>query len=281
MAEKMDRHSIRYMFEHKLLPGYFYSDTERLLKMILLDKKVLFRIISDIFRGESVENPYKEEDFDAYPFKVTDEVRGVCINLPEPEEEPLCYRIYMIFNMTFDKLWYFTIEKGNEVGEDYPFVCAWTAEGGHLNLGNCTFEKDNDLIRCLDIFMEREYDLVRDTEEELEEFRAEERARKKKYDDFMDMCREKYPEFFKEIKFADNQERTKYVLLYLYHRSKVEGCKRFVCTKEEIIEYYWQNIDSNSITKNLATLERNGYIDRKIVTDEKGMTIGNEYYLRM
>lgn len=281
MAEKMERHGVRYVFEHRLLPNWFYEDKDKLVGAILHDKSILFRIISDVFKEENVENPYKEEDFDAHPFKVTEEVRGLCVEMPEPEEEPLCYRVYMIFNTDFDKLWFFTIEKGNEAGENYPFVCAWDAEGSHLNLGHCSFDKNNALIRCLDIFMEIEYGLVRNTEEELEEFKEEERARKKKYDDFMAMCHEKYPEFFEATRFPEHQERTEYLLLYLYNRSRIEGSKKIVCTKEEMLEYYWDVVDSKSLSRNLATLEKNCYIDRTVVKDESGKNIGNEYYLRM
>ena len=91
MAEKMDRHGVRYVFEHRLLPNWFYEDKDKLVGAILHDKSILFRIISDVFKEENVENPYKEEDFDAHPFKVTEEVMGLCIEMPEPEEEPLCY----------------------------------------------------------------------------------------------------------------------------------------------------------------------------------------------
>lgn len=156
MNKKMDRHGVRYMFEHGILPDLFYRDSQLLVGLILHDKNALFRIIDEIFNNENIENPYSEEDFDAYPIKISDEVIVLCVNMPEPEEEPLCHCMYMIFNSDFDKLRYFTIERAGNDSTNYPFVCAWDADGNHLNFGRCTFEEKNDLISCLDLFIESE-----------------------------------------------------------------------------------------------------------------------------
>ncbi len=159
----MDRHGIRYTFEHRALPQWFFEDKEMFIGTLLHDKNVLYRVINSMFEGEGVENPYIEDDFEVVVSKVTDDVKMLKIVFPEPEEEPLCYSSYMFFDDNFEKISYFCIEKGNTYGEDYPFVCSWTKEGEHENYGNCTFEKYDDFLRCADIHMENMYGLKRKT----------------------------------------------------------------------------------------------------------------------
>ncbi len=69
-----DLHSVRYMFEHRILPGWFFDEGKQLVGMLLHDKSILFELIDDIFTKEGVENPYKKEDFDVDAAKITDEV---------------------------------------------------------------------------------------------------------------------------------------------------------------------------------------------------------------
>jgi len=78
--------------------------------------------------------------------------------------EPLCYSSYLFFDRAFKKLGFFCIEKGNGIGEMQPFVCSWSPEGEHSNYGNCTLEKQEDLLRCADIFMKQEYGMKREEE---------------------------------------------------------------------------------------------------------------------
>ncbi|MBR6384239.1 MAG: hypothetical protein IKS56_09700 [Lachnospiraceae bacterium] len=149
----MNRHDARYFFEHRVLPKWFYEDKVQFVGMLLQDKKILFRIIDDIFKQGNVENPYNEGSFDILFSKVTDDVKLLKIIFPEPEEEPLCYCSYMFFNDDFEKINYFCIEKGNELSDYNPFVCSWSNDGIHNNYGNCTFDEHNDFIRCAEIFL--------------------------------------------------------------------------------------------------------------------------------
>lgn len=157
----MDRHGVRYQFEHRILPQLFFEDKAQFIGIILNDKDVLFRVIDEIFSGEEVTNPYSKDDFTIEAARIAESVMMLKIIFPEPEEEPLCYCSYLFFNEKFEKLGYYCIEKGNEEGEFYPFVCSWTPEGEHVNHGNCTFEDYNDFFRCADIFMEKEFGLSR------------------------------------------------------------------------------------------------------------------------
>ena len=154
---EMDRHAVRYTFEHRLLPHWFLEDKARFVGAIFHDKNILFRVIDDIFKEEEIVNPYTEDQFDVIPAKITDDVMMLKIVFPEPEEEPLCYCSYLFFDEDFEKIIYFCIEKGNDEGDNYPFVCSWSKEGGHYNYGNCTFEDQNDFHRCIDLYMKNIY----------------------------------------------------------------------------------------------------------------------------
>ncbi|MBE5943198.1 MAG: hypothetical protein E7264_11780 [Lachnospiraceae bacterium] len=162
-----DLHGVRYMFEHRLLPGWFFDEGKQLVAMLLHEKSILFELIDDIFTKEGVENPYKKEDFDVDAAKITDEVMMLKIIFPEPEDVPLCYCSYMFFNMDFDKIDYFCIERAEDNDSTCPFVCSWTQEGSHINYGRCSSENNNDLIMCADIYMKKQYGFTRD--EDIEE----------------------------------------------------------------------------------------------------------------
>ncbi len=151
----MDRHSIRYIFEHRILPQEFFNNKMGFVGVLLDDSNVLFDLISSIFEKEGVDNPYSKEDFGFSVSRIIDGVWMVRIGFPDPEEEPLCYCAYIFFDDKFEKLGYFCIEKGNAASDFAPFVCEWTSDGMHLNHGNCSFDEHDDFLRCADIYMEK------------------------------------------------------------------------------------------------------------------------------
>lgn len=154
----MNRHDVRYAFEHRILPQWFFEEKSRFVGLFLSDKHMLFRVINDIFKKEKIDNPYEDDNFKIEASRITEDIMMLIFTFPKPEEEPLCYCSYLFFDKEFEKLSYFCIEKGNPEGDNYPFVCSWTSDGSHLNHGNCTFEDHNDLLRCAEIHMKRYYD---------------------------------------------------------------------------------------------------------------------------
>lgn len=153
----MDRHGVRYLFEHRLLPKYFFEDGAKFIGILLDNDEILYDIINDIFEKEEVENPYSKEEFTVEAARLVEDILLLKICFPEPEEEPLCYCSYMLFDEKFEKKGYFCIEKGNEAGEYLPFVCGWTPDGSHLNYGNCGLKEEEGLFRCLEIYVEEIY----------------------------------------------------------------------------------------------------------------------------
>lgn len=149
----MQIHRIRYFFEHKLLQSWFYENKEQFVGMILQNKRILYRVIGDIFESEGLKNPYKEEDFGAEPIRVTDDVLVLKLIFPEPENTPLCHCVYLFFDEGFEKQDYFCVEKG----EKTPFLCSWDSNGCHQNYGSCTFDEMDNIIRCAEIHMKKHY----------------------------------------------------------------------------------------------------------------------------
>ena len=148
------RHSIRYFFEHRLMPDGFYKEKEKFIMLLLEDKEILFRIVDDLFNKQDFKNPYTTDQFDIGAAKLEDDVLILKVTFPEPEEEPLCYCSYMLFTTDFKKACYFCVEKGH--GEGFPFVCSWSSDGVHHNYGQCSLEEHDYLKKCMEVFMEND-----------------------------------------------------------------------------------------------------------------------------
>lgn len=131
---------VRYYFEHRLLPEWLYTEKEKLILTFANEQqKVPFLVMSDLCQREGLEMPYPEEDYQFTLYPVAENVLGGVLTLPEPEEEPLCYRVYFVFNKEFDRLAYYTLEKGQE--EEY-FLCGWDAEKTHSNYGSVDLDEE-------------------------------------------------------------------------------------------------------------------------------------------
>lgn len=156
-------HEIRYFFEHKLLPKWFFDEQMNFTISLLQDSSILYKAINDIYTGEGVENPYTSDMFKTEGGRISEDVFLLKITFPEPEEQPLCYCQYLFFDEKFEKVSFFTIERGIriETGETVPFVCSWEADETHNNHGICTFEENDDFLHCADIHMEKNYGLKR------------------------------------------------------------------------------------------------------------------------
>lgn len=153
----MDNHGVRYVFEHRLLPQWFYKDKQEFIAALLHDKSILYRIIDDIFTKEDMLNPYQPEQFDIEAGRIAEDLIMVKIIFPTPEDEPLCYCSYMLFDKDFKKAIYYCIERGQDDSLEYPFVCSWSEDMTHSNYGQCSMEDLGDFKRCLHLFLDEEY----------------------------------------------------------------------------------------------------------------------------
>ncbi len=144
-----------FYFEHTLLPGWFFEEKKKFVIAALNDSTFLHRVLSDIFKNEGLENPYKAEEFVAEPAKVREDIMMLRIIYPMPADEPLCYCSYMFFDNDFEKTSFYTIEKGDPKEGPLPYACEWTTDGVHHKLGRCSFENMGDFKICVDAHMEK------------------------------------------------------------------------------------------------------------------------------
>lgn len=146
-------HEIRYTLEHRMLPGWFYGEGQRLTELLTERPLFVYEVLCDILKKEGLENPYRGEDFETERIcadsSVDEKITVLKLTLSEPEDAPLCYRIYMIYNDGFTHVGYFTVEKGNgPVADDRHFLCSWDLQM-HLNHGCCLPEEELQRVLAL------------------------------------------------------------------------------------------------------------------------------------
>lgn len=151
----MSLHQIRYIIEHRIIPCYFYEQKEQFIGFLLRDRENFYRLVDDIFQAEQIPNPYSGNSFTTESAKLQEDLFMVKLIYPEPEEAPLCYCAYLFFDSLFKHPGFFTVEKGNALSQDRPFICSWTPDGNHNNYGNCTLEDGEDFLHCLKFYNKR------------------------------------------------------------------------------------------------------------------------------
>lgn len=160
----------RYLLEHRILPKYFFKEKESfIVTLVRSEKNIPFELIQKICEEEEIELPYTPEDFDMVPFNVTNSIKGLCLDFPEPERSPLCWRIYLLFDMDLKKYGYYTVEKGED---DSDFVCGWQEEEeslSHVNYGFCPEELEEEMNGIIGTFLEQYSDEERPEFEEDED----------------------------------------------------------------------------------------------------------------
>ncbi len=140
---------IRYMVEHKILPELFFSEKAKDYFLILMasEGKLILNLLMLFGKDQDYKCPYSASDFklDLHIIKKPDRDSGETgkeileIIMPEPEQMPLCSRIYICHDMKLENIEYFTLEKS--VG-DSEALCAWTPAGIHENFGTAPKTKD-------------------------------------------------------------------------------------------------------------------------------------------
>jgi len=136
-------YNIRYAMEHSIFPELLFDNPKKTI--ICLSHPTLnyyYDLLDALYEENGMKNPYKVEDFKIERFSYEDVLIAV-INLPEPEQGPLCRRLYILFDKKFSKVKYFTIEKSaNLFGEiskednsDISFLCGWDKKKRHNNYG--------------------------------------------------------------------------------------------------------------------------------------------------
>ena len=122
----------RYHFEHNALPRYFYEDPANMIGV--LSERGVYALWDAFARENGVSSPYAESDYRVNRHDLDDGTEMLQIELPRPDANTLCYRIYMAYNATTGAAGYYTVEYDNLLGET-AFLCGWSSAHEHINYG--------------------------------------------------------------------------------------------------------------------------------------------------
>ena len=121
---------VRYFFEHNLMPRYFHEVPEDMLDTIRA--RGLYVLWESITTENGVDPTYPAGDFVTHWYTAVDGTTLAQIEMPGPEENLQCFRIYMVYDPATRNTGYYTVEYDNFL-EETSFICGWTAEGDHVN----------------------------------------------------------------------------------------------------------------------------------------------------
>lgn len=129
---------LRYYFEHRMLPNWFYEKTEGLIERLMEEGSNFLNGAMRLLCEEvGQEMKYTGEQYKVYRCKTEEEYTMICIEMPEPEVEPLCHQVYLVFSDDYQSKRYFTVERGSSLQE--RFLCSWDQNQSHGNYGE-TYE---------------------------------------------------------------------------------------------------------------------------------------------
>ena len=151
----MNKEEVMRRFEGDLLPSWFFESPKEFLGVLATDSSVLHRISGELFSSSQLESPYRPEDFSVSADGVNDEVWSLSIRFPAPSAEGLCHRAICIFDKTFSKLAYYTLEKGMDLEGSFPVLGEWNEKGEHSGFGIVSPDRDEQLVQCVEMYMAR------------------------------------------------------------------------------------------------------------------------------
>ena len=122
----------RYHYEHSALPRYFYDDPENMLSV--LETAGVYRLWTSLADENGVDYPYQPEDYVEHWYTGEDGATILQIEMPEPEADTLCYRVYLVYNPNTGDAGYYTVEYDGMLG-DAAFLCGWSQAHEHTNYG--------------------------------------------------------------------------------------------------------------------------------------------------
>lgn len=107
-------HASRYVLEHRIIPQYLFEHGIGFMAALAdKEKNFLSDILLDIMEDEGVKNPYGDTPITVETIKIED-ILVARIIFPKPEEEPLCYKSYAIFDVESLKAAYYCLEMGEK-----------------------------------------------------------------------------------------------------------------------------------------------------------------------
>lgn len=134
---KVERRPHHYLFAHRILPQFFFRDTDSLCLALREDPDgvlggmwtSLGEVLqeSDRLPGDGLSGEWRETD---------DGLRMCIITFPKAEIMPEA--LFAVLAIRGKKRWYLTYERSlmlDALQEEHAILCAWTSDGTHLNYG--------------------------------------------------------------------------------------------------------------------------------------------------
>ncbi len=109
----------RYYIEQEFMRDFFFERPKAFLYTALEEEMGINGIWESCFKEKELEYPYQEEDFKVTVVKVKDNISFMRLDLPQPEAQPLCYRVYFFFDPLCRQLSYYLLECGERWGKGY------------------------------------------------------------------------------------------------------------------------------------------------------------------
>lgn len=123
---------VRYAFEHNMLPRYFYADPQNLIDHVA--DMGLYVLWASVATENGADPTYPEEDYVTHIYDLEGGGTLMQIELPDPDANLLCYRIYFLYDPQTGEAGYYTAES-DTFTPDACFLCSWTQDGRHLDFG--------------------------------------------------------------------------------------------------------------------------------------------------
>lgn len=123
---------VRYFFEHSALPRYFYEVPENMLDG--LRDAGLYWLWEAIATENGVDPTYPAEDYVEHWYSGDDGTTVALVELPAPDANLLCYRIYFVYNADQNVTGYYTVETETMFGET-ALLCGWSQDQTHTVYG--------------------------------------------------------------------------------------------------------------------------------------------------
>lgn len=101
-----------------------------------------------IAAGEKIENPYQPEDFNVGLYQMENGWFMAVVDMPRPELQPQCSRVFVLFSDEFKDVHYFTAEWG---GDREFFLCRWSDKGDHENFGTVGSEEQEQIGKIISV----------------------------------------------------------------------------------------------------------------------------------
>ena len=130
----------RYNLEHRLFPRYYFEDTPAFFAALLGNEdedsegvdNYLFEMVSDISDKCDFALPYTADQYGVELREIDDNTFMCKISLPEPEESPLCSRVYLILSGDYSNQRYFSVELMEIRRKRKCYcLCEWSSTGHH------------------------------------------------------------------------------------------------------------------------------------------------------